>query len=125
MPGMVDPWRPREPILADDLGIQMQRGTGFAPCLEGDVGPDRVHGGSSLISVRFEGLKMLQRAAAIAGDQRRFQTCLDYKFSNMQSSAIVIFQNWKIIGLASIARWLRLDVADARTGALGNREKVS
>jgi len=75
--------------------------------------------------MRFERLKMPQQTAATAGDQRRFQTCLGYKCSNMQSSAIVIFQNWKIIGLAIIASWLRLDVADARTGALGNLKKVS
>src|SRR6516165_1295408 len=44
MPGMVDPRCPREPILADDLGIQMKCGTGLSPCSVGDCRPDRGHG---------------------------------------------------------------------------------
>src|SRR5215468_6555429 len=44
---MVDPWCPREPIFADDLAIQVQRGASLMPLLERNIGPDRVHGGST------------------------------------------------------------------------------
>jgi hypothetical protein len=44
VPGMVDPRRPREPVLAHDLGIKVERGTGVAPCLERDSWPIRPHG---------------------------------------------------------------------------------
>ena len=41
---MIDPRRSRQPILADDLRIEMKRGTGLMPCFIRDVGPRRAHG---------------------------------------------------------------------------------
>src|SRR4029079_5760290 len=44
---MVEPRRSCQPVFANDLAIQMQRGAGLLPRLERDVGPDRVHNGST------------------------------------------------------------------------------
>src|SRR5689334_4261609 len=40
---MVDPRRPRQPVLAGDLRIEVKRGTGLAPWLKRDIGPARAH----------------------------------------------------------------------------------
>src|SRR5262249_19458874 len=52
VPGMVKPWRPRQPVLADNLAIKMQRGAGLAPWRIRDIGPGCAHGVSSFISER-------------------------------------------------------------------------
>jgi hypothetical protein len=36
VPGMVQPRRARQPVLADDLGIEMKRRTGLSPGVVGD-----------------------------------------------------------------------------------------
>ena len=43
MPGMVDPGCAGEPVLADDLRIEVQRGAGLAPRSVGNVGPGSSH----------------------------------------------------------------------------------
>ena len=44
VPGVVDPGRTGEPVLADNLEVEMQSRARFAPWLVRDIGPSGAHG---------------------------------------------------------------------------------
>src|SRR6516165_1237688 len=91
---MVDPWSASEPILTNDLGIQMKRGRCLAPRLEGNIWPARAQAlplyavevsafglvaqphGASLVTVRFVPQSRMRRSADISfPSSSRYRYC--------------------------------------------------